>query len=91
MYYAQIALINSHLAMTLTWDATTAPDFSYYEIYASKNDNQNYVSIGVSSETTFITPPLEQNKTYYFTIYAWDINENRSKLKEELMLHIPVI
>lgn len=91
MNYAQISLINSHVGMRLEWNQSQASDFSYYEVYMSKDNNQTYESIATTENNYYLTGPLQQGRVYYFKIYAWDFNFNRSKMGEEITLRIPRI
>lgn len=78
---------NSHtiggIQNIIAWNANTASDLSYYEVYRSTNMNGTTGATKVSSNvakgvTTFTDTSVVAGTTYYYTVYAVDTSGNRS-------------
>lgn len=84
----QAALLNGHEGILLEWNRSLAPDFSHYEILWSKTSGTNYEVLATCAEPQYIVPAVEPGQRYYFIVYAWDVNGNRSEVSEEVEILI---
>ena len=95
---------NSHtiggIQNIISWNANTASDLSYYEVYRSTNLNGTTGATKVSSNlakgaTTFTDTSVVAGTTYYYTVYAIDTSGNRSASSNVAMVStvndIPVL
>lgn len=84
----QFALLNGHEGILLEWNRSVASDFSHYEIYQSYTAGGGYQSIATTKDPYYIIPAVEPGRRYYFIIYAWDKNGNRSTPSDEIEIVI---
>ncbi len=65
--------------LNLTWTLNTEPDFKYYKIYRSNDDNlQKAVIISTATTNQYNDTSLINNTTYYYWLRAFDKNNNGS-------------
>lgn len=70
-------LTSSVGSVKLSWDASTATDFNYYEIYRSI-DNINFQSVGTTQSNIYDDTELAQNSLYFYKLKAYDLSNNAS-------------
>jgi hypothetical protein len=73
--------------VTLTWDANTEPTLGGYQLYYGPT-SRNYVSVvDVGNQTSYTIFGLEDNKSYYFAVTAYDITKTiESAFSNEVFL-----
>lgn len=84
----QVTLLNGHEGILLEWNRSLAADFSHYEIQWSTTSGTNYEFLANTPDPRYIIPAVESGKRYYFIIYAWDVNGNRSVASDEVEIVI---
>ena len=87
-HLAQAALLNGHEGVLLEWNRSLVLDFSHYEIMWSTTSGKDYQTLAKCKEPHYIVPAVEPGQRYYFVIYAWDINGNRSEISDEVEIVI---
>ncbi len=74
---------------TVSWDPNTESDLSGYKIYFGKQPDRNYDDvIDVGNVTSFSVSNLEDGRTYYFAVTAYDFSGNESVFSEEVSADI---
>jgi len=63
----------------LTWNASTASDFSYYKVYRSPTSSLLYSFYGKTRNTEFEDLINDNGKTYYYKVVAVDVDGLESK------------
>jgi hypothetical protein len=86
--FSLLFLVFSSLAsaasVTLAWDAVTASDLAGYKLhygYASRNYG---TTVNAGNSTTAAISGLEEGKTYYFAVTAYDTSDNSSDYSNEV-------
>ncbi len=75
--------------VTLVWLANQEPDLSGYYIYRNDAPSGYFERIGVTSDTFYIDRDVENGRTYYYAVSAFDIYGNESDLSDELVFDTP--
>ena len=57
---------------TLTWDANTEPILGGYQLYYGQASGNYTASVDVGKQTSYTLTGLEEGKTYYFAVKAYD-------------------
>ncbi|MFQ5823053.1 MAG: FlgD immunoglobulin-like domain containing protein [bacterium] len=71
-------------SVTVSWDANSESDLSGYKIYHG-TESRNYSQvIDVGNVTSYTVNNLENGKTYYFAVTAYDFSQNESGFSEEV-------
>lgn len=74
---------------TVSWDANTESDLSGYKIYYGIQPNHNYQNVvDVGDVTSFTINNLENGRTYYFAVTAYDFSGNESSFSTEVSADI---
>jgi hypothetical protein len=71
-------------SVTLVWDPNGEPDISGYRLYYGKASGTFESVIDVGNQTTYNFSDLEDAKTYYFLVTAYDISGRESNFSSEL-------
>ena len=58
--------------VTLAWDANTEPTLGGYQLYYGQKSGSYTESIDVGTKTSYTLTSLQQGKTYYFAVKAYD-------------------
>ncbi len=70
--------------ITLAWDPNSEADLQGYKIYYG-NSSRNYsVVLDVGNVTSYTVRGLDESKTYYFAVTAYDTAGNESDYSEEV-------
>ncbi|MBU1976277.1 MAG: right-handed parallel beta-helix repeat-containing protein [Nanoarchaeota archaeon] len=69
--------IQGRYEIEISWDASTADDFDYYNIYRHASPGQLLTTIYSRSTTSYSDIDLENGKTYYYTVVAVDDAGNK--------------
>jgi hypothetical protein len=66
--------------LKINWDATSDEDIAGFNIYRSTSSGEGYTKIASvgSSESSFTDSDLEDGKTYYYVITAYDSSESET-------------
>ena len=67
---ASISVSASAATITLAWDASPAPDVSYYVLYLGNSSGQYSQQINVGKVTAYTYPNVNDNLPYYFAVQA---------------------
>ena len=77
-------------SMTLTWDANRESDLSGYRIYFGTQSNRNYADlVDVGRVNSYKINGLDEGKTYYFAVTAYDNSGNESGFSDEVDATVP--
>ena len=71
-------------SVTLAWDPNTEPDIAGYKLYYGKTSGKYESVIDVGNQTTYAISDLEDGKTYYFVVRAYNIFGKESDFSSEL-------
>ena len=71
--------------VTLAWDANTEPDLAGYKIHYGHASWDYPFSVDVGNQTAYTLSDLEQGRTYYFAVTAYDIYGNESSFSNEVI------
>ena len=69
----QVVTVISDFSTRLTWNQSTAPDFSYYEIYRKDNLSGNYFSLGTINNSATVTFSDNHNLNTLSNSYCYKI------------------
>jgi fibronectin type 3 domain-containing protein len=84
MFIPQYSIVNGHEGILLEWDRSVVLDFSHYELQWSNSSGGPYEKLAETTTNKYIVPAVEPGQVYYFVIYAWDVNGNRSEVSKEV-------
>jgi hypothetical protein len=70
--------------VTLAWDANTDPAVAGYKLYYGYASRIYGTPVDVSNVTQYTLTGIEEGKTSYFAVTAYDINSNESAFSTEL-------
>lgn len=77
--------------VTLTWGANTEEDLAGYEIHYGESAGNYIVSIVMPKTfTAYTIGGLEEGKTYYFALKAFDTSGNLSVFSDEASWLVPI-
>ena len=82
--------------VTLTWDRNQEPDIAGYRIYwgTSSRNYQNSATVYDSAtqplERYYEVQGLEEGRTYYFAVTAFDLANQESDFSDEILKSIPL-
>jgi hypothetical protein len=71
-------------SVTLAWDPNNEPDIAGYKLYYGKTSGSYESVIDVGNQTTCDVLDLEDLKTYYFMVRAYNIYGKESEFSSEL-------
>ncbi|MBW2581115.1 MAG: fibronectin type III domain-containing protein, partial [Deltaproteobacteria bacterium] len=78
-------LTNAYSAqVTLTWDPNTETNLAGYKVYCGTASRDYDVTVDVGSQTSYTLSNLEEGKTYYFAVTAYDTSGNESNFSGEV-------
>jgi fibronectin type 3 domain-containing protein len=89
MMIPQITVVNAHVGVQLSWNPSTDPDISHYEVHMGESAGTGYALIGTTSTNYYVAGPFAGGRVYYFLIYAVDFGGNRSLASDEIVIQIP--
>jgi hypothetical protein len=69
--------------VSLAWDASTSPNISGYNVYIGASSRSYNAPVPIGNQTTYTVTGLPAG-TYYFTVTAFDINDNESDYSNEV-------
>jgi len=70
--------------VTLSWAANTDPGVAGYKFYYGNASRTYETPVDVGNVTRYTFTGIEKEKTYYFSLTAYDTNKNESEFSEEL-------
>jgi hypothetical protein len=70
--------------VTLAWDPNTEADLAGYRVYYGTSSRDYGVTLDVGNWTSCTIGGLQQGKTYYFAVTAYDTVGNESDFSEEV-------
>ena len=73
--------------MTLEWNANPEQDLAGYIIYQGTSSRDYDASMDVGNWTGTTIANLENNKTYYFAVTAYDTDGNESRYSNEVCIN----
>lgn len=73
----------------VSWNANTDSDLAGYRIYYGTSSGSYSSSVNVGNVTTYQLANLEQGKTYYVAVTAYDTSSNESEKSDEVSATIP--
>ena len=79
----EVTSLRSYNQLSFSWDANTEADFSYYLI--KRYDDEVYgglVTLGQTTDTTYIDENLTQDTVYTYQVIAVDLSGNKSGISE---------
>src|SRR4030042_7052614 len=71
-------------SVTLTWDPNSEPDIAGYKLYYGKTSGSYEFAIDVGNQTSYSISDLEDGKTYYFIVRAYNVFGKESDFSGEL-------
>ena len=74
---------------TLAWDPNTAPDIAGYKVHCGTTSGNYMYSVNVGNFTSCTISGLEEGKTYYFSVTAYDSGATESGFADEIAYTIP--
>ena len=60
------------------WQSNREQDLAGYNVYSSTSLNGTYVIIGTTKQNSFVDTPVHNGVTYYYTVTAFDFDNNES-------------
>ncbi len=76
------------MGASLEWSPSSAVDVQGYKIYRSEKAGGEYELIGNTVSEQYLDTKVKSNKTYYYTIKAYDFAGNESELSEEIEITV---
>ncbi len=74
--------------ISLSWDESPDEDFNYFSIRRGESAGFNAASpaseIGTTTDPSYIDATIENDKTYYYRVVAFDFNANQGDLSDEV-------
>jgi len=71
--------------VTLNWTACAATDFDHYEVWMGTAPGaETHLGLGQLTANSYIKTGLDNDDTYYFVIYAVDVDGNKSPVSDEV-------
>lgn len=77
--------------VTLEWNANTEQDLAGYIIYQGTSSRDYDASMDVGNWTSTTIANLENNKTFYFAVTAYDTDGNESGYSNEVCINCQTI
>ena len=74
---------------TLAWDPNTEPDLAGYRVYIGSESGSYPYSVDTGMETGYTLSNLVPDKTYYFSVTAYNTTGAESAHSMELVYHTP--
>src|SRR4030042_280361 len=71
-------------SVTLAWDPNSEPDIAGYKLYYGKTSGSYESAIDVGNQTSYSISDLEDGKTYYCMVRAYNIFGKESEFSSEL-------
>ena len=76
--------------VTLAWDPNQEPDVAGYKIHYGTYSGTYQHTVDVENFTSCTVSGLEEGKTYFFAVTAYDTHDNQSDYSAEVMYTVPV-
>ena len=70
--------------ITLAWDPNSEPDLQGYKIYYGTSSRNYTVTLDVGNVTSYTVRDLDESKTYFFAVTAYDTAGNESDYSQEV-------
>jgi len=77
-------------SVTLGWDPNTDADCAGYQIYYGEASGEYWFQQDVGNQTRHTVNDLEEGKTYYFAVTAYNLENLESDYSKELAYTVPV-
>ena len=78
--------------VTVAWNPNTENDLVGYELYYGEQTTEYIINITMPLNlNAYTVGGLEQGKTYFFALKAFDLNRNKSDFSNEVSHNVPVI
>jgi hypothetical protein len=71
------------------WIENPEPDVAGYNVYASNELEGRYQLLGSTSGTHFVDKNIQNGKTYYYAVSAYDYDGNESALSRDIVYDTP--
>lgn len=83
-FTAQLLFALDHSGCVIKWSPSTASDIDGYHVYMKKGKQGAFQRINSQTitDSSFVSPPLRYDTTYYFYITAVDNSDNESAPSE---------
>jgi len=72
----------------LSWSPVLVSDLAGYKVYRSSSINGEYVEVGLSHSVNFYDETVQQAKTYYYKLRAYDLSSNLSDFSEIIAVFV---
>ncbi|MGD9081295.1 MAG: fibronectin type III domain-containing protein [Desulfobacterales bacterium] len=73
----------------LEWDPNTEPELAGYKVYWGTSSGNYTSNMDVGNTTTCTISELDEGKTYYFVVTAYDDNNNESGYSNQISYTVP--
>jgi len=83
-------LSSAATSVTLAWDPNTEADLAGYRVYYGQKSGEYSFQENVGNTTRYTMAGLEEGKTYYFAVTAFNDNNLESPFSKELAYTIPI-
>ena len=74
--------------IALSWDESPDEDFNYFSIRRGESAGFNAANpaseIGTTTDPSYLDATIENDKTYYYRVVAFDFNANQGDLSDEV-------
>jgi hypothetical protein len=77
--------------VTLEWDLNSEPDIAGYVLYWGTTSRSYSDSVDVGNQNSYTVSGLEDGRTYYFAVTAYDGVRNESTYSNEVYMVVPAI
>ena len=71
--------------LTLAWDLNADPQVVGYRLYCGTSSGEYTMMMDAGQQATATMTGLKANKTYYFAVTAYDVENNESSFSEEVV------
>jgi len=77
--------------VTLAWDPNSEPGLAGYKVYYGSSSRNYTHSEDAGMNENWTISGIEEGKTYYYAVTAYDVDGNESDFSEELSYTVPVV
>ena len=92
LVFSLIALLltaNAHSAqLNLAWDPNTEPELAGYKLYYGQSSGRYDSTVDVGNQIAYTLSGLEEGRTYYVAVTAYDADHSESAFSNELSISI---
>lgn len=73
----------------LSWYPNAESDFAGYRVYRSNSENGTYFHIATTGSVQFFDRDVNNGRTYFYAVTAYDRSDNESELSYDLVFDTP--